>query len=189
MEEPPLLGNELSLKDDGISYLQSKKIQIAEKDLFIPFTFRRTGDLDERLVPTKWKWRIWFLKAILDRHLHPSLHVAMATAWTKDVEVIFLGGKATSWGPNLPGREERWSIMLASVASRSVHFGHWLFKIRFWPDGIWLGGEFRWSKADDSRQRKKTVILSVSDETFIRIKKYKTCDLQRCNTAGHRIRS
>jgi len=92
--------------------------------------------------------------------------------------VIFLGGKLTSWG-QICGRRNGGQYA-GSVASRSVHFGHWLLDPVFGPDGIWLGGDSG-EAGDDSRKRKKPVILSVSDKLHS-IQKYKTCDLTEVHT-------
>ncbi len=161
-------------KDDGNIYLQSKKIQIAEKtvDLLsegqvILMSGGTTNMEVAKLIPKKLSLTVFT----------PSLHVAMALLEHKDVEVIFLGGKLL--------HEAKFAVggtvvnMLAQLRVDMCILG------TGYLDPVYGLTEFDWEviqvKQAMIRAAKKTVILSVSDKLHS-VQKYKTCDLTEVHT-------
>jgi len=165
----PLLGLWLSPCMWNI-YLQSKKIQIAER-LFRTFEGRwifvscvRLYGVANELIPKK---------AILDLFT-PSLHVAMALLNHK-IGGIFLG-ESLLHGPNLPVGE-RWAIFAGSVAIDCAFWAHGLFSdSRFLAWRNLTGRWFRWSRRMFA-QRKKRWFFRLDKLSFD--SRNKNCDLDR----------
>ncbi|MGM0945008.1 MAG: DeoR/GlpR family DNA-binding transcription regulator [Bacteroidota bacterium] len=161
-------------KDDGNIYLQSKKIQIAEKTVsllsegqVVLMSGGTTNMEVAKMIPRKLPLTVFT----------PSLHVAMQLLELPEVEVIFLGGKLL--------HEAKFAVGGTVVnALNQLRVDLCILGTGYLDAEAGLT-EFDWEviqvKRAMIRAAKKTIILSVSDKLHS-VQKFQTCDLTAVHT-------